>query len=71
MRSTSKNIEKPPEMFSVMELRLVRTSVAKTMKNLESRLKILDPESDDAVEATNDLMLYKTILEKINETSGV
>jgi hypothetical protein len=71
MQSISKSIEKHRAMFSVMELRLIRTSVTKTMKNLENRLKILDPESDDAVEATNDLVLYKMILEKINETHGI
>ncbi len=56
-------------MFSVIELRLIRFSVKKTMERLKSRLKILDPESDEAVEATNDLMLCQNIIEKINDRS--
>jgi hypothetical protein len=58
-------------MFSVIELRLIRYSVNKTMENLKQRLKILDPESDEAVEAKNDLMLYRNILEKIKEREDV
>ena len=58
-------------MFSVMELRLIKYSVGKTMENLKSRLKILDPESDDAVEAVNDLAMYKAILEKINQNKDI
>ena len=33
--------------------------------------KLLDPESDTAVEASNDLMLYQNILEKINDREDV
>ena len=58
-------------MFSVIELRLIRYSVKKTMENLKDRMKILDPESDDAVEIKNDLMIYRNILEKINEREDV
>lgn len=58
-------------MFSVMELRLIRSSVNKTIKNLQDRKNILDPESDDALEVSNDLMLYAQILEKIKEESDV
>ncbi len=41
------------------------------MEALEKRKEILDPESDDAVEATNDLMVLKAILEKIKERNEV
>lgn len=58
-------------MLSVMELRLVRTSVKKTMEDLMKRKKILDPESDDAVEITNDLMIYQNIIDKINDRDDV
>lgn len=58
-------------MFSTMELRLIRYSVKQIMENYQKRLKILDPESDDAVEATNDLMMYQTIIDKINDDSKV
>lgn len=58
-------------MFSVMELRLIKSSVNKTIKNLQDRKNILDPESDDALEVSNDLMLYAQILEKIKEESEV
>jgi hypothetical protein len=58
-------------MFSVMELRLIRYSVKKTIGNMKRRLKILDPESDEAVEAKNDLMLYQNIIEKIDDRSDV
>ena len=51
-------------MFSVMELRLIRASVKNTMQELIERKGILDPESDDSVEITNDLMVYQNILEK-------
>jgi len=58
-------------MFSVIELRLIRNSISNTMKKLQERRNILDPESDDAVEATNDLMIYQNILEKIKEREDV
>jgi len=58
-------------MFSTMELRLIRYSVKQTMDNLKKRKSILDPESDDSVEITNDLMMYQNILEKINEVPEV
>ncbi|SFD15782.1 hypothetical protein SAMN05660479_03317 [Microbulbifer thermotolerans] len=58
-------------MFSVMELRLIRSSVKKTMDDLIKRKNILDPESDDAVEITNDLMIYQNIIEKINDREDV
>ncbi len=58
-------------MFSVMELRLIRTSVKNTMQDLIERKDILDPESDDSVEITNDLMIYQNILEKINDREDV
>ncbi|WP_281559966.1 hypothetical protein [Thalassomonas sp. RHCl1] len=58
-------------MFSVMELRVIRTSVKKTMEELIKRKGILDPEFDDAVEITNDLMMYQNIIEKINDREEV
>ena len=54
-----------------MELRLIRYAVNKTMENLQKRVKIPDPESDEVVEAVNDLRLYQIILEKINEREDV
>jgi hypothetical protein len=41
------------------------------MENLKNRKTILDPESDDSVEITNDLMMYQNILEKIGEKPEV
>jgi hypothetical protein len=41
------------------------------MEELKKRRAILDPESDDAIEAINDLMLLKIILEKINDQKDV
>lgn len=61
----------PNKMFCHMELRLIRTSVKKSMVNLQKRLEILDPESDDAVEASNDLVLYNIIIEKINDNPEI
>ena len=58
-------------MFSIIELRLIRSSVKKSMAKIKERLKILDPESDDAVESKNDLMLYQNIIEKINDMPDV
>lgn len=58
-------------MFSVMELRLIRHSVLKTMESLKKRAQVLDPESDEVVEAVNDLKIYQTILGKINERKDV
>lgn len=58
-------------MFSVMELRLIRNSVYKNMESLKKRVQALDPESDEVVEAVNDLKIYKIILDKINERKDV
>jgi len=58
-------------MFSVMELRLIRVSVKRNMEELLKKKAILDPESDDAVEITNDLMIYQNIIEKINDREDV
>lgn len=58
-------------MFCVMELRLIRSSVKKTMDDLIKRKNILDPESDDAVEIINDLMIFQNIVEKINDREDV
>ena len=35
------------------------------------KLNIIDPESDDSIEITNDLMIYQNIIEKINEREDV
>ena len=51
-----------------MELRIIKYSVSNTMRIKQKQLSILDPESDDAVEISNDLMLYQSIIEKINES---
>ena len=66
-------------MFSVMELRVIRNSVHLNMQKKQEKLKILDSdsdsdsdsESDDAVETTNDLMLYQNILDKINDREDI
>ena len=58
-------------MFSEMELRLIRHAVHKTMETLTNRVQVLDPESDELVEAVNDLTMYQTILDKINERKEV
>jgi len=58
-------------MFSVIELRLIRVSVKRNMEELLKKKAILDPESDDAVEITNDLMIYQNIIEKINDREDV
>ncbi|MBU1311328.1 MAG: hypothetical protein KKE30_17540 [Gammaproteobacteria bacterium] len=58
-------------MFSVMELRLIRTSVKKIMADMLKRKASLDPESDDAIEIANDLVMYQHVLEKINERQDV
>ncbi len=58
-------------MFSTMELRLIRYSIIKIMEDSQKKLKILAPESDDAIGISNDLMLYKIIIEKINEKQEV
>ncbi|WP_444894692.1 hypothetical protein ACJJIW_11705 [Microbulbifer sp. JMSA004] len=58
-------------MFGIQELRLIRYSVKQTMENMKKRKSILDPESDDAVEISNDLALYSIILEKISDNPDV
>jgi len=58
-------------MFSVIELRLIRHSILNTMENMKERLKVLDSESDDAVEITNDLMIHQNILDKIADREDV
>jgi hypothetical protein len=58
-------------VFNVMELRVIRHSVTKMVERLEARLKILDPQSDDAVEIENDLPIYRNVLKKINDSEDV
>ncbi len=58
-------------MFTVAELRLIRNAVHVRMEELKKRKGILDPESDDSIEATNDLMLLQIILDKIRERPDV
>jgi hypothetical protein len=58
-------------MFNVMELRLIRHAVYSSMENLKKRLEIVDCESDEAVEATNDLMIYQNVIDEINEREDV
>lgn len=58
-------------MFSVMELRVIRSSIYKAMDEMKDKLSHLDPESDDSVEITNDLMIYQNVIEKINEREDV
>lgn len=60
-------------MFSIMELRLIRHAVHEAMKKLQDQRATLDPdpESDEAYEAPNDLMIYQNIVEKIDEREDV
>ncbi len=58
-------------MFSVIELRLIRNAIHEAMKKSQDKRTKLDPESDDVVEATNDLMIYQNIVEKIDEREDV
>lgn len=58
-------------MFSVAELRLIRHSVSQTMEASIEAKKNMDPESDESIEAINDLMAYKILLEKIAEREDV
>ena len=71
MQFTSISMQELKIMFSVMELRLIRSSIKKTMDDLIKRKSILDPESDDAVEITNDLMICQNVIEKINDREDV
>lgn len=58
-------------MFSVMELRLIRHSVQASIEALLQRRATADPESDEAIEITNDLMIYQNILDKISDRPEV
>ena len=71
MQFTSISMQELKIMFSVMELRLIRSSIKKTMDDLIKRKSILDPESDDAVEITNDLMICQNVIEKRNDREDV
>jgi hypothetical protein len=53
-------------MFGLVEVRLMIYSMKKTAENLEARLKILGPESEDRVGIGNDLMLCHLVLEKLH-----
>ena len=54
-----------------MELRLIRFSVSKTLRDYEDRLKSVDPDSDESIELGNDTVILANILEKISEKEGV
>lgn len=54
-------------MFSEMELRVINHSVKLVMKAKQDQLKFFDSEPDDAIEISNDLMLFQSIIEKIKE----
>ncbi|MCP3922424.1 MAG: hypothetical protein GY714_07560 [Desulfobacterales bacterium] len=54
-------------MFNTMELRLIKHSIKEAMKNLNKILKVLDPNSDEASDISNDLLNYQQILDKIEE----
>lgn len=58
-------------MFSIIELRLIRHAISKEVDQCEKKLNILDPDSDDSIEIGNDLMILRTILEKISENKDV
>lgn len=58
-------------MFSIMELRLIRHAVKRTMEELVKHKETIDPESEEAAEIPNDLMQYQIIIEKINDRKDV
>ena len=58
-------------MFSIMELRLIRYCVAKTLEDYRKRLDSVDPESDESIELGNDSVILETILEKIADKPEV
>ena len=41
------------------------------MKEMQKAQEIIDPDSDKTIEIVNDLMVYKTILEKIPENPDI
>lgn len=49
-------------MFGLAEVRLMLYSMRKTAENLEAKLKILGPESEDRIGIGNDLMLCSIVL---------
>ena len=71
MRRTSPPPDKRSDMFSVAELRIIRHVVEASAASLKAEVVSLDPESDRAVELANDLMVYRNILEKIDEREDV
>lgn len=52
-------------MFGLAEVRLMLYSMRKTAENLEAKLRILCPESEDRIGIGNDLMLCHIVLEKL------
>ena len=58
-------------MFSVMELRIIRSCIKQAITSMEAQFSSLDKESDGAVEIANDLPIYENILEKINSRHDV
>ena len=71
MLLTSMPLAKQSEMFSVAELRIIRHVVGAAMEHLRVEATTVDAESDRAVELSNDLMIYRNILEKIAERGDV
>ena len=59
-----------PELIrgSLIELRIIRRAILKSMDHDMKKLKLLAPDSDDAVEISNDLMHCKNITDKIKNT---
>ena len=58
-------------MFSIMELRLIRSCVSNTLNDYRKRLQTVDPESDESIELGNDSMILETILDKIADKPEV
>lgn len=58
-------------MFNIMELRVIRSAVHRRIEELKKRQSILDPESDDALDASSDLVVLVRILDKIKEHKEV
>ncbi|WHI45963.1 hypothetical protein [Microbulbifer sp. VAAF005] len=72
MPSILKNME-IEELCNVWNTRIkAYTLLCKTNNGkYKKRKSILDPESDDAVEISNDFALYSIILEKISDNPDV
>ncbi|MFK3863686.1 hypothetical protein [Pseudoalteromonas rhizosphaerae] len=56
-------------MFTIIELRIIRASVKASQDSLLHKLQLLDPQSDEAIEIINDLVLYESIIDTLSENA--